>query len=358
MNPEPDDVAQPAARSGGRALRLWLGIAVTVLAIGWAIRGVNVGGVVDSMRSARLAPVLLIMAAQWLGLWVRAVRWRYLTAALEDAPRDIGSHYRATAVGFLAINVLPFRIGELVRPWFLARETGVRGSAALGTLLLERAIDFACVVLISGVVLFFLSADSPEWFRSGATVFAVLSLAPFGLVIALQISEEATLSLLAAVLRPFPERLGKRALDLITQICLGLASLKGIRPLFMVALYSVLLWGVIFASVFVFGFIAFGIQLPLKDALLAVYTLHVFTALAAALPAAPGFFGVFHVACTEALSLFGISREVALAFGTIVHVGYWLPVTAAGAFEAIRSGTRLTDLTAVGVGKAPSEPHR
>ena len=103
---------------------------------------------------------------------------------------------------------------------------------------------------------------------------------------------------------------------------------------------------------------AFEISLPFEEAVLAVYTLHVFTALAASAPSAPSAFGVYHFACREALSLFGISPELAVAYGTIVHLGYWLPVTAAGAFEAIRSGTRLTELSAVGVGKAASEPHR
>ena len=46
----------------------------------------------------------------------------------------------------MAVNVLPFRLGELARPWLLAQETEVRGAAALGTLVLERAIDFTCVV--------------------------------------------------------------------------------------------------------------------------------------------------------------------------------------------------------------------
>jgi len=351
---------QGAEDPGGRGtrVRVWLGIAITVGAVYWTVRDVDFALVGASLRTAHLLPVLLIALLQWSGLWVRALRWRYLTDSLTDEPISVVILYRATAVGFMAINLLPFRIGELIRPWFLSREADIRGSAALGTLVLERAIDFASVAMISGVVLYFHSAGFPTWFRTGAVIFTVLSLAPFGLVIALRADEARTLGFLAAFVRPLPESISKRAMDLITEACRGLGALKGARALLMVLFYSGLLWLVIFAAVFPLGFMAFGIELPLREEILATYTAHVFTALAAAAPSAPGFFGVYHFACKEALELFGISPEVAVAFGTVVHLGYWIPVTGAGLLVAVRSGMRLTDLTHVQVGKARPAPHR
>ena len=346
------------ARKSGLRLRIWIGLAIMVAAIYWTVRDVDFRLVVASVRTVQLLPILAICVLQYSGLWVRALRWRHLTESLTDEPISVVALYRATAVGFLAINVLPFRIGELVRPWFLSQETPIRGSAALGTLVLERAIDFASVAMISGAVLYFHSVGFPVWFRTGALVFAALSLAPFGLVIALNINEERTLAFLTHFVRPLPASISTRALDLISEACRGLAALRGGRSLVMVLLYSALLWLVIFASVFPLGFLAFGIELPLREAVLATYTAHVFTALAAAAPSAPGFFGVFHFACKEALGLFGISAEVAVAFGTIVHLAYWVPVTLAGLLVAVRSGLRLSDMASVQVGKARPAAHR
>ena len=87
--------------------------------------------------------------------WFRCTCWRCTCARCAGAgwrarcrsePLPIRPLFRATALGFMAINVLPLRLGELARPWLLGRETEVRGSAALGTLVLERAIDFTAVV--------------------------------------------------------------------------------------------------------------------------------------------------------------------------------------------------------------------
>lgn len=350
--------AEEASAGGGLRIRIWVGIAITVGAIWWTVRDVDFRLVGASLRTAHLLPLVFIALLQWSGLWVRALRWRYLTDSLTDVPIPVVALYRATAVGFMAINLLPFRIGELVRPWFLSQEVEIRGSAALGTLVLERAIDFASVAMISGLVLYFHSAGFPAWFRTGAILFTVLSLAPFGLVLALRMNEARTLAFLTAFVRPLPEAIAIRAMDLITEACRGLGALKGARALGMVLLYSALLWLVIFAAVFPLGFMAFDIHLPLREEILATYTAHVFTALAAAAPSAPGFFGVYHFACKEALGLFGISPEVAVAYGTVVHLGYWIPVTAAGLLVAVRSGMRISDLTHAQVGKARPVPHR
>jgi uncharacterized protein (TIRG00374 family) len=337
---------------------LWLGLVVTVVAIYWTLRDVDVSLVLQSARSASLTALLGVSVMQLLGIYFRAVRWRYLTSPLADYPLPLAAHVRATAVGFMFINLLPFRIGELVRPWFLARQTGIRGTAALGTILLERALDFAALAVIGGMVLYFHSGGFPAWFRTGAYMLAGVSMLPISLLIALRIDEERTLSVVTRVARPLPGRVGERGLDLITELCRGLGTLRGPRPLAVVLLYTLLIWGVIYAAPFAFGLLALDIQLPAGERFLAIFTLHAFTALAVAAPSAPGFLGVYHVACKEALALFGIAPEVAVAFGTLVHLAYWIPVTLAGVLVVVSAGTSLAELASREVGKAPSEPHR
>jgi len=331
---------------------------VTVAAIYWTLRDVDVALVVESARSANLMALLGVSVMQLLGIYFRAVRWRHLTAPLADYPLSLAAHVRATAVGFMAINLLPFRIGEIVRPWFLARQTGIRGTAALGTILLERALDFAAFAIIGGAVLYFHRGVFPPWFRTGAYMLAGISMLPISLLIALWINEERTLSVVTRVAWPLPGHVGERALDLITELCRGLGTLRGPGPLTVVLLYTLLIWGVIYAAPFAFGLMALSVQLPLNEELLAVFTVHAFTALAVAAPSAPGFLGVYHVACKEALALFGVAPEVAVAFGTLVHLAYWIPVTLAGALVVARAGTSLTELASEDLGKAPSEPHR
>ncbi len=338
--------------------RIWLGVGIPVAAIVYTLHDVDLRDVATHIGDADPWIVLAMLPFHVAGLWLRALRWRWLSLTLAPAPLPLRSLFRATALAFMAVNVLPFRLGELARPWLLAQETEVSGAAALGTLVLERAIDFTCVSVMGGIVLLLHAKAMPVWVSSGAGIFAVLTFLPIALIIALRVNERGTLALLDGALRLFPIALRERVMGLTAEVCRGLAGLRGFRATSRVILHSALLWTVVLPAPFLLGILAFGIELSFRELLLATFTTNVFVALAVAAPSAPGFFGVFHFACREALGLFGVGRSVAVAYGTVVHLAYWLPVTLIGSVIAVQSGARLGLLIAPRLGKAGSDPHR
>jgi glycosyltransferase 2 family protein len=333
--------------------RIWLGVAIPVAAIAYTVHDVDLREVAGHIGDANPWLVLAMVPLHVGALWLRAVRWRWLARSLSRDPLPLTPLFRATALGFMAINVLPFRLGELARPWLLGRETEVRGSAALGTLVLERAIDFTAVSVLGGILLFVHTKTMPGWVRSGAAIFAVFTAVPVVVIGALRFDEAGSLALLARLLRPFPEGARERVMDLVTEVCRGLAGLRGVHATAQVFVQTVLLWVVVLPAPFLLGLYAFGIDYPPRQALLATFTTNIFVALAVAAPSAPGFFGVFHFACREALHLFGVPRAVAVAYGTLVHITYWLPVTLIGTVVAAQAGARLAEIVAPGLGKAP-----
>ncbi len=94
-------------------------------------------------------------------------------------PRAIGTGplYRAVAVGFMANNLFPLRMGEVVRAWYLARETGVSTAALFGTVILERVIDTVAVIALAFCGLFESAAQ--------LLLAAWLTLAAIGVAVAL-----------------------------------------------------------------------------------------------------------------------------------------------------------------------------
>ncbi|MFI5314919.1 MAG: lysylphosphatidylglycerol synthase transmembrane domain-containing protein [Myxococcota bacterium] len=357
-------MTSPLARNGRRLLRfafdwrIWVGIGLPLAAIAYTVHDVDLREVGSHIGDANVWLVLAMVPVHVFGLWLRALRWRWLARSLSEKPLPLTPLFRATALGFMAINVLPVRLGELARPWLLGRETEVRGSAALGTLVLERAIDFTAVSVMGGIVLYLHSKAMPSWVRSGAVIFAVFTLIPVATIAALRIDEEGSLALIANLLRPFPEAARERVMDLVTEVCRGLAGLRGFQATAQVLLQTLLLWGVVLPAPFLLGLFAFDIEFPPPTLALATFTTSVFVALAVAAPSAPGFFGVFHFACREALHVFGVPRSVAVAYGTLVHITYWVPVTLIGGVVAAQTGARLTEIVAPGLGKAPSGDHR
>src|SRR5262249_3482814 len=48
------------------------------------------------------------------------------------------------------------------------------------------------------------------------------------------------------------------------------------------------------------------------------------------IPSSPGFIGPFHFFCMQALSAFGIQPALALSYAIVVHLAFYIPVTAWG----------------------------
>ena len=79
----------------------------------------------------------LLYLAMWSVVhWIRAVRWQWLLAPIASVPRSRVVH--VSFIGFLAIVLLPFRTGEMVRPVMIRRKGTLSGWAATGTIAAER----------------------------------------------------------------------------------------------------------------------------------------------------------------------------------------------------------------------------
>jgi hypothetical protein len=345
--------APPAPRRGRRRARLrdprlWLGLAITAVTLWLALRGVSFR---DLARDLRQADVVLLVAyslpAYLVSLWLRALRWRHLTDAVQ--PIGIGPLLRATAVGFMVNNLAPLRIGEVVRAWTLARETGASGAAILGTVILERLIDALAVLVLAFAIL---------GTRSGAipleSVLFIGLLIPLGAVVLLRLAPERVVTATGWLIRlGLRERAVAGLQRLVRSLAEGLGSLRGGRHLFWIAWHTVWLWGVLSVIPFYGTLAALGVDLgsPGRN-LAAAYSTLVAVGIAVALPSAPGFFGPYHYAARLALGRFGLADSTALAVGTLAHATFWVIVTCAG-FAALRFRRTSLDET---LEAAVSEP--
>lgn len=91
--------------------------------------------------------------------YFRAVRWRFLLRSFADVPRK-----RVLAVswiGFAAILLMPFRIGEIVRPYMLREKGKISMSSATGTVVAERVVDGLFLSLILAIALIFIPTIDP-----------------------------------------------------------------------------------------------------------------------------------------------------------------------------------------------------
>ena len=190
---------------------MWLGLAITAVALWLALHGVDFRAVLREFRGARWGLLLAISVPAYVAVvYLRALRWRHLTDPIQPMPT--AARFRAVAVGFMANNLFPLRMGEFARSWYLARETGTTAAAVLGTVILERVIDTLCVIGLALGVVFLFGGETGAGQR-GVLWLAPVALLPLGLLVALRAAPERALGLTAAVLRPAPSRLADWLLD-------------------------------------------------------------------------------------------------------------------------------------------------
>src|SRR5262245_29834519 len=144
----------------------WLvAIAVTVGLLWWALGETDWAAMWQDVLGANKLLVLLAVVTSQMIYPLRAIRWRpILESVAPGLPFD--KLWRATAIGLMTSFLLPFRPGEVVRPFMLARETTVPFSAAFASQAVDRAFDAFVVLLLVGVAM--LDPGFPKGVGAGA----------------------------------------------------------------------------------------------------------------------------------------------------------------------------------------------
>ena len=88
----------PRARPRLGDWRVWLGLGVTAVALYWTLHDVALGEFLGALSRANSWLILAMLPFHVIVLWLRAIRWRYLSQSIAPAPLPLGALFRATAV--------------------------------------------------------------------------------------------------------------------------------------------------------------------------------------------------------------------------------------------------------------------
>ncbi len=268
-----------------------------------------------------LVPALLCI---WASVVARGIRWRILL--LDVKPIGAYRLYNMSMIGILVNGMIPARIGEMVKAFFLARKEGISFFGAFATVVVERILDLALVVMLT--VLMLLVFPFPEGktvvFRDGEAPVAVDALLRdvgllSGLFCAGMVGFVALLAywprgVLHCVQKVFGKRVGGFLTGLLERFLGGIAVFRKPREALLSGAWTLPVWGGIMLSEY-FLFLSFGIQAGILGACLLTAAL----ALAVAIPQGPGFLGVFQVATTLVLEVcFEVDPNTAAAYAIVL----------------------------------------
>jgi uncharacterized protein (TIRG00374 family) len=311
-----------------------LSLAVSAGFLYLAFRNVSLAELMAALERVRVSWLLVAVGVSFVLMAFRAWRWQLELRPLEHVP--FARLWAVTAVAYMAINLFPARLGEVVRPWLLSRRSSVSFSNVVGNLVVEKTID-------SLVILFYILAglmtveNLPPWVRRGAMVPAAFAVILVGLVLLLYWRGEAFVD--RWVLHRLPERFAAPVKRIISAIVAGMQVLPNTGLLLAVFVVSVALWFLPILSSYIM-IRAFDFAVPFGAAMV----VFIFIGFGTALPNAPGMIGLYQYACVLALGLFNVNEADAGAYGIVLNAVQLLTIVAQGLIGLRMAGVRWSDL--------------
>lgn len=340
MTPEVHETGAKGS-AGRKRLRLdWkavVGIMVSVGLLYYTLRDVAFDEVLAEVGRSHTGLLILAVAVNFLVFPLRAFRWK---ALLEPVRKETGfrNRYAATAIGFMANNVLPARVGEFARAYALSRLEPIRTTASFGSLVVERLFD--AVTVVASLVIALAWPTFPVNAGGGhfASVARTLVVALAGVVLVLGIMVWKPVGSVrffeAVASRILPPAVRRVVVDVLEAFLQGLGAVRSPALVARIAFWSVMVWTVNALSFWI-GFRAFGIDVPFVAALF----LQSVIGLAVSLPSAPGFFGLWEAGARVGLvQVYGIAASPAVAFALGFHFATFVPITAVGLWYVGRLG--------------------
>ncbi|HNR11838.1 MAG TPA: lysylphosphatidylglycerol synthase transmembrane domain-containing protein [Thermodesulfobacteriota bacterium] len=331
-----------------KTVRSLLGIAVSALLLLYVIRDVSIDQLAVSLVQANYYYIIPALPLTLVFYWLRAVRWHYLLKPIKPVPHS--QLFSITIIGFMVNNVLPVRIGELVRAYLLGTRENLSKSLSLATIVIERILDgLAILSFLVPIILFF---SFPLWLERVGIILLASYAVLIGFLVFLNSYRTSVVMVLQRIVSPLSLTMSHRIGMIVHSFCEGLKLFQSPSQLFWVFFYSYSIW-IIAAGVIMLFLYSFHFSFPVH----APFLLLVIMALGAAIPSSPGFVGTLQFFCVTGLAFFGIPRSESLGFSIVYHACQYIPVTLLGFFFLSRSRLRLKEITNEG-GDFGENPNR
>jgi hypothetical protein len=348
--------------------------------IEWSSLGVAFG----EAKYIYIFPTIIIMLA---GFYFRSLRWKVLISPVKQV--SLLNLFSANMIGFMANNVLPARLGEVIRPVMIARKEKIKISTSFATVVMERIFDILGIIIIASLLFYFLPSEPSQNRHIGADSYIEAStvehgsqakadshsnnqkketdsqavihqlkrwsaiMAFFGIcaitsLFLLSLYPKKAGAVFEKLLFIFPHHLRDKLVNLLHSFISGLQVFDHKTKLIWIGALSLIIWLLNAASIYVLCY-SFDIGLSFAGACFVTVCI----ALAVALPQAPGFIGVFHIATQKSLDVFGIGLSSAQSFAILLWAVSIVPVTIAGLLFLWREGISFGEISHYDEEKVP-----
>ena len=307
-------------------------IAVSLVFVGLILHAVlwrfDLPQTMEAVRQAHLALLILGVTLMMVAYFVRAARWRIWERSLS-----YWDSFRLILIGFMGNNILPARLGEILRAHCAAAKTDSdRGrTTALASIAAERVLDGLILSVFGVVALGLVHVDRRlQW------ALLLVSLAFAGLTLGLVLGvgfHERIRSWIAAANRKFPGHMTAFLREKTTQFLDGLLPLATLPRMVGAITTTAIIWGIEIGSYYFVGRAVWE-GLSIGAAILFLVVMN----FASLVPLTMGGIGTIEAVAPLFLISAGVSPHLALAMVLLQHAVQYLFTTVTGGILYLTGG--------------------
>ena len=324
-------VALPGARQAAVWLKRLLGCLIALAGLFWVFRDFHPGQLFAAIRVTNwwfVAPAVFFDILTYV---LQGVRWRLLLAP----QRRLRSLHATQAIyaGLFTNEVMPLRLGELVRALLVSRRLELGIGAVVPSMLVERFLD--ALWLAVGVGLAAMVVPLPKNLLKAGDLVGAIVLIATGAMVWIVLRKR---SILENNVSDPSVRTGRAQTpsSFVSDLARGLREI-GLSP----SLYAAagLSAGMLVCQALALWFVmlAYGLRLNFAVAVIVMLVVRLGTAI----PNAPANVGSFQFFTVVALGLFGVEKTIAAVFSVVDFAVLTVPLWIIGFFALTSNGLNL-----------------
>lgn len=140
-----------------KTLNITLSVAAALLFLWFAFRHIDFDELWQQILLVNYYWLPFFIVILILSHYFRAERWRLLLPD-EFQKTDRSTLFAGVMLGYIVNNIVP-RLGEISRPVYVSKKTGLKSGNLIGTVVSERIFDLITMLFIAMIALFWLIKD-------------------------------------------------------------------------------------------------------------------------------------------------------------------------------------------------------
>lgn len=305
-----------------KAIQITIGIIISLACLYFAFREIDIKKSIEIIKNIKISYAIISLILGVIIIVFRALRWECFIPLKEPIKKRtiVASVY----IGYMASNVLPAKLGEVVRAYVLGAKEGVSKSAVFASVVTERLFDVIIGVVILSVSLIFIP-NLPDKVLYAAISLFIISIVGIIILVFLSFNKDFAHKVFNKVFGILPQKISVKLIEFSCNFIDGIGIKNDIKHIFLIFLYTALY---LIGQIFTIGFLlaAFDIE---ASPIIALFIFAV-GGFGFAIPSAPSGIGPFEWVIIFGLSLIGIDKSTAAPYALLYHIMGIVPITLIG----------------------------